>query len=122
MIFSVNKMNFTMRHTMLVGFALLFLFLGLPMQAIGGNVERYDNYKKVFSNIIKNKISKNKLQEFVKTNFNKVAGVEFNLKSIGKNVKVNLCDAKRYLLTTTKKFDVIFYDPPYENKDIEEKD
>ncbi len=33
-----------MRHTMLVGFALLFLFLGLPMQAIGGNVERYDNY------------------------------------------------------------------------------
>lgn len=66
-------------------------------------------------------ISRNaKCVEFVDIDKESVKIAEFNLKSIGKNVKVNLCDAKRYLLTTTKKFDVIFYDPPYENKDIED--
>ncbi len=38
---------------------------------------------------------------------------EFNLKSIGNNTKVDLCDANRFVNQTTKSFDIIFFDPPY---------
>ena len=66
-------------------------------------------------------ISRNaKMVEFVDIDKESAKIAEFNLKSIGQNTRVNLCDAKRYLISTTKKFDIIFYDPPYESNDFDE--
>ena len=38
---------------------------------------------------------------------------EFNLKSIGNDTRVNVCDANRFVDQTYQKFDIIFFDPPY---------
>ena len=36
---------------------------------------------------------------------------EFNLKSIGNDTRVNVCDASRFVNQTYQKFDIIFFDP-----------
>ena len=38
---------------------------------------------------------------------------EFNLKSIGNSTRVNVCDAGRFVMQTSKNYDIIFFDPPY---------
>ena len=45
---------------------------------------------------------------------------EFNLKSIGNDTRVVLSDAKKFTLQTAKKYDVIFFDPPYAYPDFED--
>ncbi len=57
--------------------------------------------------------------EFVDIDKESVKIAEFNLKSINQNKRVNLCDAKSYLISTNKKFDIIFYDPPYDDNDFD---
>lgn len=44
---------------------------------------------------------------------------DFNLKSIKEKGEIVKSDALNFLKTTTKKFDIIFFDPPYAFSDIE---
>ena len=57
---------------------------------------------------------------FVDSSKDSVKIAEFNLKSIGNNTRVNLCDASRFVNQTNQKFDIIFFDPPYAFTGFEE--
>ncbi len=66
-------------------------------------------------------ISRNaKSVTFVDSSKDSAKIAEFNLKSIGSDIKVNLMDAKRFVLQTQNTYDIIFFDPPYAYADFEE--
>lgn len=55
---------------------------------------------------------------FVDSSKDSVKLCEFNLKSIKEEAEIINSDAFTYLKTTNKKFDIIFFDPPYVFDDI----
>ena len=56
---------------------------------------------------------------FVDSSLDSVKLCDFNLKSIKEEGEIVNADAISFLKSTTNKFDIIFFDPPYVFEDIE---
>lgn len=56
---------------------------------------------------------------FVDNSLESIKICDYNLKSIKENAEIVKSDALNYLKSTTKKYDIVFFDPPYVYNDIE---